>query len=137
MTPRWYHRLLIGGETGPDVDVVHRKLALNGSVYDEAARQYVRGIQQTHGLDVTGILDPDVAAILGEAADAHLTPEWFSRPLSIGVSGPDVHELRRRLLPAGSDTFDDDLRRAVLRFQSARALPLTGMIDESQAKLLP
>lgn len=139
MTPKWYHRLLIGGESGPDVEILHRKLGIVDTHYGEASRQMVRGIQQVLGIDVTGVLDPDTATYLGEAADSHLVPEWFGRTLSLGDEGKDVLALRERLSPDMSDCvlFDDELHRAVLRFQSSRGLPLTGKVTEEMALLLP
>lgn len=139
MTPKWYHRLLIGGESGPDVDVLHRKLGIVDTHYGEASRQMVRGIQQMLGVDVTGVLDPVTATALGEAADADLVPEWFTRQLHVGCEGEDVLSLRERLLPesGGSTQFDTELHNAVLRFQSSRGLPLTGKVTEEIALLLP
>lgn len=138
MTPRWFHRLLIGGESGPDVDVVHRKLGIPDAVFGEHSRQFVRGLQQAHGLDPNGVVDDRVAVLLGEAADAHLTPEWFSRSLRLGCHGEDVAELRHRLMSGDTaHVFDQPLHNAVLRFQSSRGLPLTGVVDEALALLLP
>lgn len=138
-TPKWYRRLLVGGESGPDVDVLHRKLGIVGTNYGEASRQMVRGVQQMIGVEVTGVLDPVTAERLGEAADSHLVPVWYTRILKTGCEGEDVLSLRERLLPGsgGSVCFDEELRNAVLRFQSARGLHLTGIVTEEMALLLP
>lgn len=137
MVPKWYHRPLSGGEVGSDVTVVNRKLGVPEWTYGETSIQYVRGLQHTNRLPVTGVLGATEATILGEAADHELPPEWFSRPLSAGDSGPDVAHLRGRLgLPSG-DVFDDATRRAVLRFQSSHSLGLTGQVDDALARLIP
>ena len=136
-TPLWFRRPLSGGESGPDVTVVNRKLGVPDWSYTDQSIQYVRGLQHSNGLPVTGILGEAEAAILGEAADSQMPPEWFTRDLSLGDCGPDVGELRARLgLPAGEE-FDDSTRRAVLRFQSARSFELTGNVDHVVARHLP
>lgn len=135
--PKWYTRPLAGGETGRDVDVVQRKLAVFSGVYDDATMAHVRGFQTHLGLDPDGIVGPLTARALGEAADHDLPPEWFSRTLTNGCEGEDVVRLRASLrLPAGS-LFDEETRRAVLRFQSARGLPLSGRVDMHTALTLP
>ena len=45
MTPRWWTRPLVDGETGRDVEVVQRKLCTVSGVYDDATRALVRGFQ--------------------------------------------------------------------------------------------
>lgn len=137
MKPIWYRRPLLGDEQGRDVDVVQRKLQAPATgVYDEETRQRVRGVQQANGLAPTGFLDQRVAEILGEAADHEIPPEWFTRPLAQGETGPDVAALREILdLPPG-ELYDDETRRAVLRFQSAHQLPLTGEVTSTEALLL-
>lgn len=134
MKPLWYRRPLLGGEQGHDVDVVQRKLGVSATgVYDEETKQRVRGVQQAHSLAPTGFVDLRIAEILGEAADHELPPEWFTRPLTPGDTGSDVATLRERLnLPAGQH-YDDETRRAVLRFQSAHELPLTGKVGLPEA----
>ena len=137
MSPLWYRRPLLGGEQGHDVDVVQRKLMAPATgTYDEETKQRVRGVQRANDLAPTGLLDQRVAEILGEAADHELPPEWFTRPLTPGDTGPDVAVLRTLLhLPAG-EVYDDETRRAVLRFQSAHGLELTGTFTESECLLL-
>ena len=137
MKPIWYRRPLLGGETGHDVTVVQRKLqALATGVYDEETKQRVRGLQRSHHLAPTGFVDQRVAEILGEAADHELPPEWFTRVLEPGDSGPDVTTLRQVLGLQAGKLYDDETRRAVLRFQSAYELPLTGSITERDALFL-
>lgn len=130
-TPLWYHRPLMGGERGRDVDIVQRKLGAPATgVYDDETRQLVRGLQEVNHLMPTGWVDEHVAAILGEAADHKLTPEWFTRTLRPGDRGQDVAALRERLGLVPSPSFDDETRRAVLRFQSAHDMKLTGIVNE-------
>lgn len=137
MTPIWFHRPLTGGESGHDVAVVNRKLGVPADDYGSETIAHVRGLQAAHGLEVTGVVDADVAEILGEAADHGIPPEWFYRTVRLGDTGEDVAALRRRLLSDDGEVFDDQLHRAVLRLQSARGFPLTGSVDESLALLLP
>lgn len=137
MIPKWWTRSLVDGERGRDVDVVQRKLGCLSGVYDDSTRAHVRGYQRKVGLTVDGIVGPLTAGALGEAADHALPPPWFSRDLEAGFIGEDVAGLRASLgLPAGN-LFDEDTRRAVLRFQSARGLELTGNCDVRFALLLP
>lgn len=138
MRPIWYRRPLLGGEQGYDVTVVQRKLQAPATgVFDDDTKQRVRGLQQNHGLPPTGFLDQRVAEILGEAADHELLPEWYTRPLMQGETGPDVAALRERLgIPPG-DVYDDETRRAVLRFQSSHDLPLSGEVTHRECVLLP
>lgn len=136
-TPLWFRRHLYGGETGHDAEVVNRKLGVMGDEYTEATRQLVRGAQALHGLPVTGDVDAATAAVLGEAADHELPPEWFTRDLEQGSTGVDVAALRDRLGLSDGVLFDTECRRAVLRFQSAHGLPLTGRVDLGMSRLLP
>lgn len=144
-TPLWFVRPLLGGEVGPDVNVVNRKLGVVAFDYGEDSQAHVRGFQHQSGLPVTGVVDAATAVGLGEAADADLPPEWFTRDLEYGMTGDDVAVLRERLLSSpgdirskssNGDVFDDELRRAVLRFQSANRLPLTGVGDAALSLLL-
>jgi peptidoglycan hydrolase-like protein with peptidoglycan-binding domain len=136
MLPKWFKRTLVDGELGPDVQVVARKLGGASGAYDSELRARVRGFQAATGLDADGITGPLTAAALGESADAHLPPEWFTRTLSLGMEGEDVEALRFSLSIAPAQTFDAETRRAVLRWQSANHLPLTGEVDQDMALLL-
>ena len=134
--PKWFRRSLVSGEIGRDVEVVARKLGGASGVYDDQLIARVRGYQFATGLEVDGIVGPLTAGALGEAADSHLPPVWFTRDLSLGMTGHDVGLLRFNLdLPDGS-IFDPDTKRAVLRFQSANRLPLSGVVDLPMALLL-
>ena len=137
MLPKWYTRPLVDGEMGRDVDVVQRKLGCIEGSYSDSTRAHVRGFQRKVGLETDGVVGPLTASALGEAADHALPPPWFSRDLKAGFEGEDVAGLRASLgLPAGK-LFDEETRRAVLRFQSARGLELTGNCDARFALLLP
>ena len=137
MTPQWYTRPLHGGESGRDVEVVQSKLGILTGVYDDGTRALIRGLQRTLGLTVDGVVGPLTANALGEAADHALPPVWFSRDLRIGCEGEDVASLRSSLgLPSGS-SYDDETRRAVLRFQSAHGLELSGVVNVGIAMQLP
>lgn len=137
MIPKWWTRSLVDGERGRDVDVVQRKLGCMSGVYDDATKAFVRGLQQKANLTVDGVVGPLTAGVLGEAADHALPPVWFSRNLEAGDKGEDVAGLRASLgLPAG-DLFDDETRRAVLRFQSSHGLELNGKATLPFALMLP
>lgn len=137
MTPRWYTRPLVDGESGRDVQIVQRKLGVLTGVYDDATRALVRGYQKRCGLEPDGVVGPLTAGALGESADHSLPPVWFSRTLRAGFSGEDVADLRATLdLPAG-DLYDEMTRKAVLRYQSAKGLSLSGVVDLSVALTLP
>ena len=137
MTPIWHTRRLVGGEEGTDVTIVNRKLGVTDRTYGEASQQFVRGLQIARGMEPTGEVDADTAMVLGEAADHHLPPEWFRRPLGLGDRGEDVAALRGRLNVEGGPHFDTELERAVRRFQSSKGLEPTGKLTEALALLLP
>lgn len=137
MTPKWWTRPLVDGERGKDVEVVQRKLAVISGSYDDITRAHVRGFQRQVGLEVDGIVGPFTAQALGETADHALDPLWFTRELHAGMEGEDVVGLRVSLgLPPGS-VFDGEVRRAVLRFQSANGMELTGRVNRAFAHRLP
>lgn len=135
--PKWYTRPLVAGESGRDVDVVQRKLGILSGVYDDATRALVRGYQRRLGLEPDGVVGPLTAGALGEAADHALPPIWFERTLEAGFMGKDVAGLREALALPEGEVYDDLTRRAVLRYQSSRGLPLTGIVDLSVALTLP
>jgi peptidoglycan hydrolase-like protein with peptidoglycan-binding domain len=135
--PKWWTRPLVSGERGRDVDVVQRKLGTSGGVYDDATQAHVRGFQVACGLVVDGIVGPVTAGALGEAADHALTPEWYVRPLEVGSQGEDVAALQVSLGLDPSAYFDELTRRAVLRFQSANNMKLTGAVNRAFALALP
>ena len=135
--PKWWTRSLCDGERGRDVDVVQRKLGCMSGVYDDNTKAFVRGFQQKVGLTVDAVVGPLTAGALGEAADHALPPVWFSRNLEAGFEGEDVTALRESLGLSAGNLYDDETRRAVLRFQSAHGLELTGRVNVRFALLLP
>lgn len=138
MAPKWFWRDLAGGETGRDVDVVKRKLLVpsTGPVFDEATMAVVRGVQKVHGMPPTGVVDRDVAELIGESVEDALPHEWYHRVLKVGSKGEDVAALHDLMhLPFG-DRYGTETRLAVLRFQSEHHLPLTGKVDKKLVNLL-
>lgn len=137
MGPKWYYRDLIGGESGPDVETLQRLLLAPATgVYDGYTISYVRGVQKAHGMETSGILNATVAGLIGESVEAELPPDWYKRTLKVGCQGDDVRKLHELLhLPFG-DTYTDESRKAVLRFQSAHRMPLTGRVNKKMANLL-
>lgn len=129
----WFRRDLEAGDSGPDVEVVQRRLgaAVTG-LFDAETVSYVRGLQRMKGLPVTGEVDERTADVIGEPARAGLLPTWFNRSLTRGDSGEDVAALRRYLGLSGS-SFDHELELAVRRFQSEHMLHPTGVFDEEAA----
>jgi peptidoglycan hydrolase-like protein with peptidoglycan-binding domain len=117
--PRWFTRELGPGDTGPDVAVVARKLAKTEPEYDDDLCARVRGLQGVTGLPVTGVVDAETAAVLGERAAAGKIPSWFGTPEQDSVLVELLHDA-------------DGLRR----FQSAHRLPVTGVLDTECAILL-
>jgi peptidoglycan hydrolase-like protein with peptidoglycan-binding domain len=137
VVPKWWTRPLVHGEQGRDVQVVQRKLGVLEPTYDDITRAHVRGFQQKMGLEVDGMVGPLTASALGETADHALPPPWFTRDLGLGAVGEDVAGLRGSLGLSPGENFDDETRRAVLRFQSANGMNLTGRADRTFALQLP
>lgn len=104
----------------PSVVTIQRRLRLapTGS-FDVATRDAVVRFQLGHGLMATGWVNEATWLALEGLTRAGLRPLW--------ADGPEaVREARRRL----DASPDEDLGRAVRRFQSARGLPLTGLLDD-------
>ena len=137
MTPRWFTRVLVGGETGRDVTVIQRKLGLSSGVYDDSTMAHVRGFQQQRGLAGDGVCDALTASALGEAADHALPPEWFTRTLGPGFSGEDVAGLREALGLSPGTAYDRETIQAVRRLRSATGLPLSDLADLRFVMALP
>jgi peptidoglycan hydrolase-like protein with peptidoglycan-binding domain len=138
MTPQWFWRELYGGETGRDVRIIQRLLLVPAAsgMYDEDTKAYVRGVQAYGQLPLSGIVDSATAVLIGESVESDLPPEWYHRPLQVGYRGDDVKTLHELMhLPFG-DTFTEETRKAVLRFQSANHLPLTGKVKRTMANML-
>lgn len=130
--PSWFARELEEGDTGPDVEVMQRKLGLPPTgVFDTETVKYVKGLQKKADMPMSGFLDHLLARFLGDRADVGMTPEWFTRPLALWDEGPDVAELRIALGFHDKDNrFDPELESAVRRHQSARGIVPTGRVSE-------
>ena len=129
--PHWFRREIHPGMTGSDVDAARRLLRLPSGPWDTEAALRMNGRCKGSG----AILTASVAEVLGETVLAGLTPSWWHRGLSRGMSGPDVLALRARLdLEPGG--YDLELEDEVRRWQSAHDITPTGVVDEELARLL-
>lgn len=132
----WFSRDLEVGDSGPDVEVVQRRLgATVTGLFDAETVSYVRGLQRLKGLPVTGEVDERTADAIGEPARVGLLPTWYHRPLKRGDSGEDVAALARYLGENGP-SYGPDLELAVRRFQSQHMIHPTGLFDEETAHKL-
>lgn len=122
--PLWWSRPLAPGDTGRDVEVVQRKLALRVTgVFDESTAIALRGAQRALGVAETGVVDEETAERFGPRAEDGLLPEWWVSPLQPGSEGW-VRVLGER---------DESWLR---RMQGQHGLTPDGVIDESTARLL-
>ena len=135
-TPRWWPGELAFASDGEWLTVVQRKLGapLTG-VYDEETEARIRGVQMSHDIKPTGLVDEQTAEVLGEDPVAGLVPHWFDGELELWSAGPAVCAVRCRLgqVNKQDDRFDPDVEAAVRRFQSGNQLPVTGRVDEATA----
>lgn len=139
--------------SGPDVDVVRRKLGFpEAGKYDRSVQAKVMGVAKKRGIETRGEVNQDVAEELGPAADEDQAPEWWPedrRDLKQFDMGPEVKELNKLLnaragmrqgepqaLDEGDDRFREDTEAAVKRFQSSKGLDPTGIVDLNLAKSL-
>jgi peptidoglycan hydrolase-like protein with peptidoglycan-binding domain len=135
--PSWYRRSIVAGDTGPDVNVVLRKLGLDqDQPYGELAVARIKGVARSVGIwDHDGTVDEAIAFVLGEAAttEAGLMPEWFS--IRLGDTGSIVARAASLL---GQDTseFTAEMEAAVRRFQSSSRIEPTGVLDAETARAL-
>lgn len=126
--------------TGPDVDVVRRKLGLGPGPYDITTQRMVLAVARKSKIASDGEVNREVAEKLGPSAAeaAGLGPGWYTRPIiMLFEEGEDVRALRGRLgLGTNDNRFDPDAEAAVRRIQSANDLPVTGLVDERTAKVI-
>lgn len=141
--PKWYTREIVTGMSGPDVDVVRRKLGLSPGQHDRASEDRIKALARKNDVESRGEVNPDVAKYLGEseANRAGLVPVWFKRELGpkdmFSAAGDDVRQLRGRLaLAVGDDRYTPEVEDAVRRFQSYHGLLPNGVVDEELAKLI-
>ena len=134
--PAWFWRILLPGDSGPDVKIVQRKLGapITGFMDNQTAA-FVRGFQKKHNLEENGFVTKKTAAKLGEKASKGQAPEWFHHPLEAGDSCEHVELAREAFgLPLLPAFVDDTLTDAVRRFQASRkGLKTTGKIDKATA----
>ena len=136
--PLWFKRDILLGMSGPDVDVIRRKLGLAPGHYDRAAMEKVLGVARRAKVQTNGEVNEAVADLIGEseANKAETTPEWFTRPLDgLWLEGEDVRSLRRILGFTNNDNrYDPDTEAAVKRLQSGLGLEPTGFVDVDLAR---
>lgn len=123
--PLWWSRPLKAGDSGPDVEVVQRKLGMVVTgVYDDTTASAVRGAQRQVGLEPTGVVYPSTAEALGPQAGDGLVPDWYKgEPLLPGTQ-------HWRLVMGDRD------EAWLRRFQGNHGLPPDGVITERVAVLL-
>lgn len=140
-TPIWWYRTIHLGDTGPDVDVIRRKLGLAPGPYDEACNRLVKGMTGYSKVPSLGdSVDAAAAEVIGESAanEVGLVPEWFEKDIDKDTpNGEDVRALRGRLaLDSSRNDVTYEVVEAVRRFQSQHVLPTTGVVDAGLARLL-
>lgn len=125
--PVWFRRALASGDSGDDVRTVQHLLGLSlTGVMDEATVMTVRGFQRNVGIAATGEVDAETADALGEQEGFGLLPEWWIPPAVFDGDG-----WQRALSLIGATDSD-----GVRRFQGNHHLPVTGVVDETTARLL-
>jgi hypothetical protein len=67
LAPEWYYRDLTVGDYGDDVDAVRKLIGLEAGVFCPRMRDAVKRYEGTHGRNPTGIVDLELARMLGEA----------------------------------------------------------------------
>lgn len=129
--PSWFKRDLGPGDSGPDVEIVQRRLhAPETETYGTVTETYVRGLQRLKGLPITGEVDEATAEAIGETARAGLPPLWYHRVLRLGVTGADVQSLRQALGLSVGEEYDTEVDRAVRRLQSRLGLKPDGVMTQ-------
>ena len=98
-----------------------QRLGLGFNPDEDAAREALRRFQNERGLLVTGALDEPTRLALDAIPTEGLVPEWW------GTEEQDEAVAAR--LGASDEA-------SIRRFQSARRLPLTGVVDEATAVAL-
>lgn len=125
MIPAWFHRELTVGCAGSDVRVVARKLGFPGDYFTETHAALVRGLQRSHHLVPSGVVDAETAVVLGESAAVDLPPAWWDG--DVAPSDPEYPRLSARF---GLDEL------AVRRLQGTHGIQPTGWIDRATADVL-
>lgn len=125
--PRWWTRVLVIGDMGPDVLAIQRILGLpHTSEYDLMVAMTVRAVQVEAGLPANGIVDADTAKAIGPRATDELAPEWYEgETLYPGDQAYDLVMERHN----GDEAW-------LRRLQGNHGMLPTGLIDEATALLL-
>ena len=126
----------VAGDTGPAVLTIQYLLRDKGyfegectGKYGEVTRRAVRQFQSDSGLEVTGDADLETCRALFTDIDALLAD---ASALRRGAAGAEVEALCRGLSALGyvaHDAFDMQAELALMQFQRANGLPVTGVAD--------
>lgn len=107
--------------------------------FGSATRASVKAFQNYKGLPVTGVVDEATARALG----FRVGPSTSGSALAVGSTGAAVKELQQLLIAAGVDVgggvdgvYGFMTANAVKRFQQAKGLPATGVVDQKTAAAL-
>jgi peptidoglycan hydrolase-like protein with peptidoglycan-binding domain len=140
---------LTGQSRGPAVANAQRAMMASGiyvrggatGVFDGWTKNAVINFQRRNGLPVTGVIDHGTARRLGLFDVTDVQTNW--RDLRLFTVGPLVASAERALIAAGygvngaaNNVFDKYTYYAVRRFQAARGLPATGVINLTTARAL-
>ena len=126
--PLWFDEPLVPGDSGRAVDVVRRKLGLVPGVFDAALSAAVRAFQRGARLPMTGVVDEETAAALGEREGFGLLPPWWEGTEISEVDPLWKEKIEPLIGPGGAD--------ALRRFQGRVNLLPSGVVDESTARIL-
>jgi peptidoglycan hydrolase-like protein with peptidoglycan-binding domain len=131
------------GSSGSDVLQLQQFLAQRGfltatpnGTYGPMTVAAVKKFQSKNGLSPVGAVGPGTRALLNASFSSGAT-FYFTKPLVLGVSGPEVIELQKRLISLGlysgvvSGLFDDGTLGAVKKFQALKGLEQIGSIGPS------
>jgi peptidoglycan hydrolase-like protein with peptidoglycan-binding domain len=140
---------LTGQSRGPAVANAQRAMMARGiyvrggatGIFDGWTKNAVINFQRRNGLPVTGVIDHGTARRLGLFDVSDVQTNW--RDLRLFTVGPLVASAERGLIAAGyavngaaNNVFDKYTYYAVRRFQAARGLPVTGVINLTTARAL-
>lgn len=143
-------QVLEGGATGETVMVLTRRLSELGymnesvDVYSEKVSSAIGDFQQANGLERTGVADI-VTQQKMNASDVitrseyvtAFTKKYVGKNLTTGSSGDDVKRIQQALSELGfydynaDGKFGEATRRAVVEYQHANGLEMTGIADAS------
>lgn len=114
------------GAFSKDVALIQRRLGLLPTgYYDDQTQSAVMAFQLRHGLRISGTLTEATSLAIRGLVRAGCRPLW--------ADGSEVVREARRRLGASPD---EDLGAAVRRFQSARGLRLSGLLDDATVQAI-